>query len=230
MGRGIYDNIKKFVAYVFSHNFAELVPYVIYGLVAIPLPLLAVQILAIDLIIDVPPSLALSREPPEPGVMERPPRSVKERVFNREFLVRSMTIGVIIAVGVLLGCFMVWSDGGWSLGEQLPPDSVIYREGTTMVFAGIVVAQMANLLGSRALDRSIIRMRWNNKWIWAGLLWMATTLLLMVYWPPLQGVFGTAPLNSVEWGILFIVAVLVLIADEVIKANYRRKALSRRAA
>jgi P-type Ca2+ transporter type 2C len=224
LGRGVYDNVRKFIVYVFSHNWAELVPYLIYGLLAIPLPLLAVQILAIDLIIDVPPSLALSREPPEPGVMDRPPRSKRERLFNTDFLVRSVIIGLIIATGALIGCIVVWSNGGWQLGMQLPSDSLVYRQGTTMVFAGIVVAQMANLLGTRMLDQSILRMRWTtNKWIWISLAWMVVTVLAIVYLPPLQSIFGTAPLDGPQWFALVLLAGAVLVSDELMKAIIRKR-------
>ncbi len=223
-GRGVYDNVRKFIVYVFSHNWAELVPYLIYGLLAIPLPLLAVQILAIDLIIDVPPSLALSREPPEPEVMDKPPRSKSERLFNVDFLVRSVVIGLVIAAGAMIGCLAVWSSGGWQLGLQLPADSMLYRQGTTMVFAGIVVAQMANLLGSRMLDQSILRMRWTtNKWIWISLAWMVVTVLAIVYLPPLQEIFGTASLDGMQWLALALLAGAVLLTDELLKAAIRKR-------
>jgi len=230
LGRGIYDNIRKFVVYVFTHNWAELVPYLVYGLLAIPLPLLAVQILAIDLIIDVPPSLALSREPPEEGVMDRPPRSRTQRLFDIDFLTRSVVIGVVIAAVALAGCLLTWSGGGWQWGMQLPADGLVYRRGTTMAFAAIVVAQMANLLGSRTLDTSILRMDWtSNKWIWAGLAWMIGSLLLMVYYPPLQSVFGTAGLSLPDWGILVAGAMAVLVANEVMKYFLRRRSMRRSA-
>ncbi len=96
-GRAIYENIRKFIVYVFSHNWAELIPFVLYAVLGIPLPLLVVQVLAIDLAIDVIPSLALSREPPEAGIMQEPPRSIKERLFTRRVFARSLYIGVIIA-------------------------------------------------------------------------------------------------------------------------------------
>ncbi|MBI0584682.1 MAG: cation-transporting P-type ATPase [Methanomassiliicoccus sp.] len=226
LGRGIYDNIRKFLTYVFSHNWAELIPYVLFGLLAIPLPLLAVQILAIDLIIDVPPSLALSREPPEPKVMERPPRSASSRLFDLDFLARSVILGAVIATGAMLACFHVWMEGGWSLGESLPSDSLVYMRGTTMVFAGIVVAQMANLLGSRTLDAPIHTADWqSNPWIYAGLAWMVGTLMLIIYLPPLQPIFGTAPLRPEDWGILSLIAVAVLFTDAGIKkvARYRTR-------
>ena len=103
-GRTIYENLRKFIVYVFSHNWAELVPYVLYALLGIPLPLLVVQVLAIDLGIDVIPSLALSREPPEPGIMQERPRGIKERLFSGKVFMRSLYIGIIISTGAMIGC------------------------------------------------------------------------------------------------------------------------------
>src|SRR4030042_848948 len=128
-GRAIYDNIRKFIVYVFSHNWAELIPYVLYAVLAIPLPLLVVQVLAIDLAIDVIPSLALSREPPEKGIMEEPPRSLKERLFTGKVFGRSLYIGAIIAVGAMIGCLGAWTAGGWQFGQSLATDSPVYIKG-----------------------------------------------------------------------------------------------------
>ena len=119
-GRAIYENIRKFIVYVFSHNWAELIPFVLYAVLGIPLPLLVVQVLAIDLAIDVIPSLALSREPPEAGIMQEPPRSIKERLFTRKVFARSLYIGVIIAIGAMIGCLSAWMAGGWHFGMPDP--------------------------------------------------------------------------------------------------------------
>ena len=128
-GRAIYENIRKFIVYVFSHNWAELIPYVLYAVLAIPLPLLVVQVLAIDLAIDVIPSLALSREPPEAGIMQEPPRSTKERLFTRRVFGRSLFIGIIIAVGAMIGCLSAWIAGGWHYGMALAADSSFFTMG-----------------------------------------------------------------------------------------------------
>ena len=177
-GRAIYENIRKFIVYVFSHNWAELIPFVIYAVFAnqgFPLPLLVVQVLAIDLVIDVIPSLALSREPPEAGIMDEPPRSIKERLFTRRVLWRSVFIGVIIAVGAMIGCIHAWTAGGWYFGEPLTSTSSfytsgVYAKGVTMMFAGIVVAQAGNVLACRTSKQSIFKTSLkNNKWIIVGI-------------------------------------------------------------
>ena len=205
-GRAIYENIRKFIVYVFSHNWAELIPFVLYAALGIPLPLLVVQVLAIDLAIEVIPSLALSREPPEAGIMQEPPRSIKERLFTRRVLIRSVFIGVIIAVGAMIGCLNAWAAGGWHIGMPVPSDwqfgvkgitpNPLYLKGVTMMFAGIVVAQAGNVLACRTSKQSIFKTSLKtNKWIIAGIVSQISILAVLIYVPLMQQVFGTTALG-----------------------------------
>jgi magnesium-transporting ATPase (P-type) len=222
-GRAIYENIRKFIVYVFSHNWGELIPYVLYALLGIPLPLLVVQVLAIDLGIDVIPSLALSREPPESGIMQESPRSVKERLFNARVFLRSLYIGVIIAAGAMFGCLSAWSAGGWHLGMQLPPDSTVYIKGTTMTFAGIVIAQVGNVLACRTSKVSIFKTSLSsNKWIWLGIAAQISILSFLVYVPLMQRFFGTTAIGFLDWAFLALLAFIVVFAEEVRKWFARR--------
>jgi calcium-translocating P-type ATPase len=224
-GRATYENIRKFIVYVFSHNFGELIPYILYALLNIPLPLLVVQVLAIDLIIDVIPSLALSREPAESGIMRDPPRSIKERLFSTKALLRSLYVGLIIAAGAMVGCISAWSAGGWHLGMPLPSNSTVYIKGTTMTFAGIVVAQAGNVLASRTSRASIFRTSpTSNKWIWLGIAAQISILASMVYIPFLQVLFGTTALNLNDWAFLALLALIVIFAEEIRKWFARKLA------
>ena len=112
LGRGMFDNLKKFVYYVFTHNWAELVTFVAFVLLQVPLPLLVVQVLAIDLALDVFPSLALIMEPPEPDVMKRPPRRLGSRLIDAPMLLRALYVGIIVAVGSLAWAFHTWMMAG----------------------------------------------------------------------------------------------------------------------
>ncbi|XHH10093.1 MAG: cation-translocating P-type ATPase [Candidatus Bathyarchaeia archaeon] len=222
-GRAIYDNIRKFIVYVFSHNWAELIPYLLYAVLAIPLPLLVVQVLVIDLAIDVIPSLALSREPPEAGIMQEPPRSTKERLFTRKVFLRSVYIGVIIAIGAMIGCINAWMAGGWQYGMQLAPNDPVYIKGVTMTFAGIVVAQAGNVLASRTSKQSIFKTSIRtNKWIVVGIAAQLAILTLLVYVPLMNEFFGTIPLNLTDWAYLISLAVIVVIAEEIRKLFSRK--------
>jgi magnesium-transporting ATPase (P-type) len=222
-GRAIYENIRKFIVYVFSHNWAELIPYVLYALLGIPLPLLVVQVLAIDLAIDVFPSLALSREPPEAGIMQEPPRSIKERLFTSRVFLRSLYIGVIIAVGAMYGCLSTWVTGGWQWGMALPADSIVYIKGVTMTFAGIVVAQVGNVLACRTSKVSIFKTKLSaNKWIVFGIVAQLSILSFIVYVPLMQKFFGTTALGVGDWVFLALLALTVVFAEEIRKFFARR--------
>ncbi len=227
-GRAIYENIRKFIVYVFSHNWAELIPYVLYATLGLPLPLLVVQVLAIDLAIDVIPSLALSREPPEAGIMQEPPRSTKERLFTRRVLGRSIFIGVIIAAGAMYGCLTAWTAGGWYLGMSQAEvmafsTTEAYTRGVTMTFAGIVVAQVGNVLACRTSKQSIFKTSIKtNKWILFGIIAQLSILAILIYVPLMQEFFGTTALYISDWIFLFGLAGVVIIAEEIRKFFARR--------
>ena len=222
-GRAIYDNIRKFIVYVFSHNWAELIPYVLYAVLGIPLPLLVVQVLVIDLAIDVIPSLALSREPPEVGIMQEPPRSIKERLFTTRVFARSMYIGVIIAIGAMIGCISAWMAGGWQFGMSLPANSPVYIKGVTMTFAGIVVAQVGNVLACRTSKQSIFKTSLKtNKWIVVGIIAQLAILAVLIYVPLMNQFFGTTALNLTDWAFLISLAVVVVFAEEIRKFISRK--------
>lgn len=231
-GRAIYENIRKFIVYVFAHNWAELIPFILYALLGFPLPLLVVQVLAIDLAIDVIPSLALSREPPEAGIMQEPPRSIKERLFTPKVFARSLYIGVIIAIGALIGCLNVWATGGWHIGMPVPanwqagiegvtPDP-IYLKGVTMMFAGIVVAQAGNVLACRTSKQSTFKASiGKNKWIIWGIIAQLSILAVLIYVPLMQGIFNTVNLGWTDWLYLLSLAVVVVVAEEIRKVFAR---------
>lgn len=222
-GRAIYENIRKFIVYVFSHNWAELIPYVLYAVLAIPLPLLVVQVLVIDLAIDVIPSLALSREPPEAGIMEEPPRSLKERLFTGKVFGRSLYIGIIIAAGAMIGCLSTWMAGGWQYGQALASNNPVYIKGVTMTFAGIVVAQAGNVLACRTSKQSIFKTSIKtNKWIIASIVAQLSILAFLVYFPMMQKFFGTTALGVTDWIFLIALALTVVFAEEIRKLFVRR--------
>src|SRR4030043_1212301 len=118
-GRAIYDNIKKFITYIFASNIPEAVPYLAYILLRIPLPLTIIQILAVDLGTDMLPALALGAERPSAGIMKMPPRSPKERLLTIPLLTRAyLFLGPIEAAAGLFGFFYVLNTGGWQWGQS----------------------------------------------------------------------------------------------------------------
>ncbi len=120
-GRQVFDNVRKFILYIFAHATPEVVPFLVFALSggAIPLPLTVLQILAIDLGTEILPALALGREPAEPGLMDRPPRPASEGVIRRELLYRAwIFLGLIEAALVLGGFFFVLATAGWHPGDR----------------------------------------------------------------------------------------------------------------
>ena len=117
----VYDNVRKFICYIFTHAVPEVVPFLVFALAggAIPLPLTVMQILAIDLGTDTLPALALSREPAEPGLMDRPPRPAAQGVISRRMLARAWGfLGVISATLVMTGFFLTLRHAGWHPGAR----------------------------------------------------------------------------------------------------------------
>ena len=160
-GRRVFDNIRKFVFYIFVHATPEVVPILLFAISggAIPLPLTALQILAIDLGTETLPALALGREPAEPGLMGRPPRARGEGVIRRSMLVRAwLVVGAVSAVLVVWGFLFVMLRAGWSPGDDTGSGSPLhhtYLQATTMTFLGIVACQIGTGLAARTEHASL---------------------------------------------------------------------------
>ncbi|MDI6882200.1 MAG: cation-transporting P-type ATPase [Methanothermobacter sp.] len=222
-GRTIYENIRKFITYIFSHETAEIVPFILMVFLGIPLPITVMQILAIDLGTDTLPALALGRSPPEADVMDKPPRPPHERLLNLPIILRGyLFIGIIEAILVMSGYFWVLYNGGWTLGEHLAFTDPLYLKATTMVFAGIVMAQVGNILTCQTTKSSVFEIGlFKNRWIIWGILFELIILFSIVYLPQLQPIFGTAPLGFNEWLYLLSFVPIVFLADELRKAVFR---------
>jgi magnesium-transporting ATPase (P-type) len=118
----------------------------------------------------------------------------------------------------MLYAFVIWSRGGWHLGISTVNDPTLYAIGTTAVLAGIMLGQLGNVLSTRTGSHSILSSNPSrNKWIPAGIVAMLLLLLSIVYVPILQLVFGTAPLALYDWGIMFALALVILLIDEATK-------------
>ncbi|MFC7259328.1 cation-translocating P-type ATPase [Streptomyces lutosisoli] len=223
LGRSVYQNIRKFLIYLFSHNIAELVPILAATFAGFPLvPITAVQILAIDLGSDVLPALALGAEPPEPDVMDRPPRARQERLFSTAVMGRVLFLGGIQALGVTAVFF--WHIHGSGIPySDFTKDEPVYREAITMVQAGIVVSQFFNALAVRTDRQSVFRIGLlSNPWLLAGGGFGIALMAAISYLPPLQDVFNTAPLAAADWAVLAGFGALLLAAEETRKWWLRR--------
>lgn len=218
-GRTIYENIRKFITYIFSHETAEIIPFVLMVVLGIPLPITVMQILAIDLGTDTLPALALGVGPSESDVMDRPPRSRKEGLLNRFVIIRGYVfLGLIEAVLVMSGYFWVLFSAGWSFGIDLSFSDPLYLKATTMVFAGIVMAQIGNLLGCQTTRTSAFKVGlFKNRWILRGIIFEVIVLLSIIYIPLLQNIFSTTALGLTEWLYLLPFIPIIFFAEELRK-------------
>jgi sodium/potassium-transporting ATPase subunit alpha len=218
-GRAVYANIRKFVTYVLSSNVPEIVPYLGYGLFAIPLPLTVPQILAVDLGTDMVPALALGAEAPHAGIMDVPPRPRTERLLSLSLLLRAYAFLGLIEAGIAMAAFFWFLRAqGWTWGAPLDWTDPLYRQATTVTFAAIVVAQVANVFACRSERVSAFRLGFlTNPFILWGIAVELTLLALIVYTPFGNLVLGTGPLPWWAWGPLLVGAAALLLAEEIRK-------------
>ncbi len=230
-GRAVFDNIKKFITYIFVHLTAEVVPYVIFVLSggAIPLGLTVMQILSIDLGTDTLPALALGNETAEPGVMERPPRKKGEGIIDRPVLLRGYVfMGLIESALTLVGFFFVLYIGGWRLGtpdisSPSSPLHGLYLAATTMFFLGIVGSQVGSVFVIRTSRASVFEVGLlTNRWVISGVIFELSLAAILIYVPFIRPIFGTAPLGVTEWLLALSFGVIIFIAEELRKWFVRR--------
>ncbi|MFJ3539009.1 cation-translocating P-type ATPase [Streptomyces sp. NPDC090109] len=228
-GRRVYDNVRKFIVYIFAHATPEIIPFLVFALSAgtVPLPLTVLQILAIDLGTETLPALALGRERSEPGIMQRPPRPRRQGVISRDMLVRSWGyLGLTSAVLVMAGYFYVLWRAGWQPGDPTGPGDPLhhaYVTATTATFAGIVTCQIGTAFAARTDHAALRDIGFlSNPLLLAGIAFELAFTAALVYAPPLQHLFGTAALPP---DVVLLVAAFPLLVwgtDELRRARRRR--------
>ena len=223
-GRAVYNNIRRFLVYLFTHNIGELFPIVFATLAGLPVvPLNALQVLSIDLGSDVLPALALGAEEPEPGLLERPPRPRNERLMSRSVIARFAFLGTIQAIGATASFYFALYAGGWRWGDPLSSSDHIYHQAITMTQAAIVFSQVFNGLAVRTDRRSVFSIGvFSNRALVAAEALGVGIMLAISYAPPLQRLLGTAALPAYYWAVPAAFGVVALIAEELRKAYVRR--------
>lgn len=223
-GRAVYENIRKFISYIFSSNIPEIVPYLAYVLFRIPLPLTIMQILAIDLGTDMLPALALGAEKPTKDLMKQPPRDPKERLLSLKLLSRAyLFLGPIEAAAGLFGFFYVLKSGNWQWGEMLPSNNLLYMQATTACLTAIIVTQIANVFACRSFRESIFRIGFfSNSLIFVSIAFEIALQLFIVYHPWGNAIFSTSPISVHIWLLFVPFAVLLFAFEEIRKSLARR--------
>jgi Ca2+-transporting ATPase len=208
-GRAIYDNIVNFVRFQLSTNFGAIITILMAQVVGLPAPFTAIQILWVNLIMDGPPALALGVDPPDPDVMQRPPRDPDAQVLDVRRVLNLLLLGAAMAVGTL---------GMLRYGLAVGDETV----ASTLAFTTFVLYQVVNAFNSRddvttALRRHSLT---NHKLLWA-LAGVIVLQIAAVHVPFMQTIFDTTALTPSQWGLAAGVAVSVLVVEEARKAVVR---------
>jgi Ca2+-transporting ATPase len=209
-GRGVFDNIKKYLMYLLSSNIGDLGLMVRAVLAGLPLPLSAVQILYVNLATDGLPALALAVDPPERDLMDRPPRSPRAGIFTRP-VVTLIVAGGAWSTAVNLGLF------AWSLGSGRP-----LSEAMALAFVSLVAIQLIKAFNFRSDRRHVFDRPFANRWLNLAVVWESALLVAIVYVPPLQEAFGTFALALADWVVVLVLAVSVVPVLELVKWTVRR--------
>ncbi len=235
-GRQVYDNVRKFIQYIFAHATPEVVPFLVFALSggAIPLPLTVLQLLAFDVGSETLPSLALGRDPIEPGSMDRPPRPRSEGVIRAPMLVRAwLFLGVMVAGLSLIGFFYVLNNAGWHMGDPVGvghPLHHAYLQATTMTFLGMIAGQIGTAFAVRTRRASLRSIGvFSNRYLLGAIVAELLLAAVFVYAPPLQSLLGTAALPVNDLVFLLPYPFIVWGADELRRWLLRRHATPRAA-
>ncbi|KKB43949.1 Cation-transporting ATPase [Bacillus thermotolerans] len=187
-GRNIYENIRKFIRYLLASNVGEILVMLFAMILAMPLPLVPIQILWVNLVTDGLPALALGLDKAEDDVMKRPPRHPKEGVFARGLGWKIISRGFLIGAATL-GAFMIVYNG--------ESDNLVYAQ--TVAFATLVTAQLIHVFDCRSEKSVLARNPFGNMYLIAAVISSFLLMLAVIYIPQLQVIFHTVPLEAREW-------------------------------
>ena len=227
-GRAIFDNIRKFLRYLLSSNVGEVLAMFLGVLCAswiglddqgggvLVLPLLATQILWINLVTDGPPALALGLDPPAADLMQRPPRPAGERVITVRMWRGIVLVGAIMAAGTLLVLDA-------SLSGGIIPGAGSLAYGQTMAFTTLMLFQVFNVLNARSDLQSAFSGLFHNRWLWSAIGLSVVLQIAAVYLPFMQLAFGTVSLTARDWVVCAAVSSTVLWLREADKLLARRR-------
>lgn len=214
-GRVIFDNIRKFIFYLFSCNLSEVLVLLVAGLAGWPLPLLPLQILWLNLITDVFPALALAMEAAEPDVMSRPPRDPRSAILSRRFLALIGGFGMTLTAATL-GVFL-WALHVWR---------VELGHAVTLAFMTLGFTQLLHVFNARGREAVFRTRRWlENGWVWGAIAVTTALQLAAVYLRPLADILRTHPLGLEDWGLVGVGALLPLVAGQAWKLTRGPRAL-----
>jgi Ca2+-transporting ATPase len=205
-GRGVFDNLVKFITWVLPTNVGEGLVILVAVFAGLTLPILPLQILWINLTTTVMLGLTLAFEPKELGIMTRRPRDPKRPILSQALMRRILLVGLLLFAGAF-GLFE------WELyqGESNPA-------ARTAAVNVLVFGELFYLFNCRSLTDSMFTLGvFSNPWLFVGVITMVASQLLFTYLPAMQHVFGTASLGVTEWLLIFAVGVVIYVVVEIEK-------------
>jgi sodium/potassium-transporting ATPase subunit alpha len=223
-GRIVFDNIKKFILYILTSNIPEILPFLFMVLLGWPLALPVLLILAIDLGTDVIPSISLGQETAESDVMKKPPRSTKSKLLTSSMLIRSYgIIGPLQALFAFLMFFTVLFRGGWEFGQTIATSNPVYMSAVGAFFATIIITQIFNGYACRSNRMSVFEKGiFANKLYVLGIFIELILLGLILFYPPIERVFGTLPFDL--WLLIPMIGFgLIILCIEELRKRITRK-------
>jgi P-type Ca2+ transporter type 2C len=212
-GRGLFDNIKKYLMYLLSANIGEIGLIAGATLLGLPMPLSAVQILYINLATDGLPALALAVDPPEPEIMRRKPRGKRTGIFTKP-VVTLMTVAGLWPAAANLGLFAWLLNSGRSANEAM-----------AMTFVSLVLIEFCKAYHFRSDRHSVLNRPFVNTWLNLAILWEIVLLCFIIYLPFLQQAFGTFGLHLIDWLLVIAPSVTIFLVLEFTKWILRQGVL-----
>ncbi|MEW2951857.1 calcium-translocating P-type ATPase, SERCA-type [Bacillus velezensis] len=187
-GRNIYENIRKFVRYLLASNVGEILVMLFAMLLALPLPLVPIQILWVNLVTDGLPAMALGMDQPEGDLMRRKPRHPKEGVFARKLGWKVVSRGFLIGAATILAFIIVYHRN---------PENLPYAQ--TVAFATLVLAQLIHVFDCRSETSVFSRNPFENIYLLGAIISSIFLMVIVIYYPPLQPIFKTVPITPGDW-------------------------------
>ncbi|MEW6425686.1 MAG: cation-translocating P-type ATPase [Bacillota bacterium] len=238
-GRGIYDNIKKYLVYLLSCNITEVLVCFFSALFNWMIPLAPIHLLWINLITDGLPALALGVDPADPGIMKRPPRDPKESIFTRRVVSIMLLMGIWMTLILLPVFYWYWKTGGPGglteayvsaapLGYR--PEEFLILKAQTITVALLVIFELFNCYNCRHEIQSLFKIGWfGNKWLNLAVLSSLALTLAVMYIPGVSKAFHLVPLSLVDWAVTIILGFTLVIFVETVKFAIRLTSQPKRA-
>lgn len=217
-GRGIFRNIRNFITYILTSNVPEAIPFILFMLFPIPLPLTILQILAIDLGTDIVPAIGLGAEPPEEVLMFQPPRPRYEHLINTKLVLKAYCwFGLWESLAAMASFFFVLFSGGWTWGQTLSAQSTLVKQSTTATLSAVVLMQSVTVFLCRESST-----RRPHRLIFWGLIAEILFLISINTFPFSQHILQTQRVPWKVFGIAFLFMTSMFFAEKIRLRAFRK--------